>query len=84
MTTAKATPGPWVILSHHPTVDGRYWSVEHGTTTVATVDKETNARLIASAPTLLQTLKEMQARYFIHYGNDDLYDKATTAIADAT
>lgn len=76
-TTAKATPGP---LSK----DGFSWgTLADGSILIDTKHAQIADKRLSVAPALLETLKEMQARYFIHYGNDDLYDKATATITSA-
>ncbi len=44
---------------------------------------EGNRRLIQAAPKLLTLLKEAQARIFVNYGNDDLYQRIDKAITEA-
>ena len=87
-TTAKATPGPWHTSQRtgdETSVRSLDGSIVAECNTLADRGQElANARLITAAPAMLAALKEMQARYFIKFGNDDLYDKATAAIADAT
>ena len=96
MIEMKHTPGPWHIAPRKPGNAYRITQSETPQTGALVIadlscgahrpdaEQAANARLITAAPAMLAALKEMQARYFIKFGNDDLYDKATAAIASAT
>jgi hypothetical protein len=54
---------------------------EHTGENIAVTYKKEYARLISQAPAMYETLKEAQARIFMKYGNDELYEKIMGILA---
>ena len=84
---SKHTPGPWIL--NLSSIDGisqelgniqicllstTRWSYpDQGKNKMLEKESGANARLIASAPDLLEMLKKAQARLFMSQGNDEMY-----------
>ena len=84
--SAKHTQGPWTVISEGmaspKVVDGSGFGICH--TTYAPTGAEANARLIASAPELLEALKAVLANSLDSKGLADAHKQARDAIAKAT
>ena len=91
-TMTQHTPGPWSegnyremdplgSIVYGGDQDGHWVAIALGEDQPTT---EANGRLIAAAPELLEALRWAQARVFVHEGNSDVYEAASTAIAKAT
>ena len=81
-TKMKHTPGPWILNGKSPSGSAVIcrgpevgWNIALALPTAIPGNDtmEANARLIASAPDLLEMLKKAQARLFMSQGNDELY-----------
>jgi len=92
----KHTPGPWramsggLVAGHDPQRPHSEVAIAHVSTWVTHINadpmQEANARLIASAPTLLDALREAQAWFEAHgpNGGEATYSAIHKAIAAAT
>lgn len=80
---SKHTPGPWKVINDS------VWSVDAGICIVRFAggnlveESLENARLIASAPDLLEALR-MAMCYVSNEGSEEEYQQARAAIAKAT
>lgn len=97
-TKTQHTLGPWRVSESRRIADNKiiinvqsdlpngdkitYADVPYGTKRTMSEAIEI-AHLIASAPELLAALKWAQARLFVHEGNSDVYEKASSVIAKA-
>ncbi len=92
------TPGPWRVANGSetgecgPFIMGNVangpgvsaWGTVARPHGISEREKYANADLIAAAPDLLELVKLMQVRLFVHDGNSELYNQASEAIAKAT
>lgn len=77
MSNTKHTPGPWVI---HPHVDIEYAIFNQtGTTHIADVTTEANAKLMAAAPDLYEAVDQLLSRIVV----TDTWDKKAVLVAKA-
>ena len=91
--SARHTPGPWFALENDPkhfpghgyrvnrNKDGFAWDLAH---ICNAPNGSANARLIASAPELLEALKAVLANSLDSKGLADAHKQARDAIAKAT
>jgi hypothetical protein len=63
MKNTKHTPGPWNIITRPNSFLISVMSEDH--TSIGDVSSIENARLIASAPELLEALEELQHRFYV-------------------
>lgn len=90
MTEAKHTPGPWVVFykakydEWHVSVPAFGMKLALFPDGIRTENHEADARLIASAPDLLEALQRIMEDMDSEFGTDYDYNKARAAIAKAT
>ena len=87
----KYTPGPWEIDDQLPPNPRSVIARTVGRRAISgntvgphdSLDDDSNARLIAAAPDLLELLKEAQIRIFRLDGNSDLYRRICLVLCKA-
>jgi hypothetical protein len=88
MKKTQYTPGPWNWVAQGDAdeycilANDKRWVIGFRINgEIHKEEQEANARLMAQSPAMYNLLKEAQARIFMNYGNDELYNKIDAIIA---
>jgi hypothetical protein len=86
--STQHTPGPWILDERDNSITGADGTTvcEDGSGAFIAIPNDADARLIAAAPDMLESLKLCRQYMYEHASNtpDNAFDKLCAAIAKAT